>query len=63
MDINVDKIKLLKGQLPQYKLADKANISRNGLFLAFKRGYCRPETVLKLAEALNVDPQEIILNE
>lgn len=63
MKINSVKIRLLKGQIPQYELADKAGLSKNGLGLILKNGRCKPETVLRIAEALDVEPTEIILNE
>lgn len=63
MKIDTVKIKLLKGQMQQGELAEKANLSKNGLYLILKKGRCKPETVLRIAEALDVEPTEIILNE
>ncbi len=63
MKIDSVKIRLLKGQIPQYELADKAGLSKNGLGLILKNGRCKPETVLRIAEALDVEPTEIILAE
>ena len=44
----------------QADLADKAGISRPGLNVMLGKGSCYPESVYKIAEALDVDPQEII---
>lgn len=62
MKVDTVKIRLLKGQIPQYELAEKAGLSKNGLCLILKNGRCKPETLLRLAEALNVEPAEILLN-
>lgn len=62
--MRIDKIKIsvlmAKQGLNQTKLAKKAHMSRTNLSIIINGKSCRVETVLRLAEALQVDVTEII---
>lgn len=65
MRIHVTTIKLLqvKKGLTQSQLAEKAGFSRQGLNGILQRGTCAPESVVKIARALDIDPELIIREE
>ena len=54
------RIKQADLNMTQYMLADKAGISRQGLSALLARGTAKPETVKKLAAALDLNPADII---
>lgn len=64
MNVSKNKILLLIAEkgLNQSKLADKANMSRGTLSVIMNGKSCRPETVLRLANALDVSINSIIEN-
>lgn len=62
MRLQTEKIKLLhtKRGMNQGELAEEAGISRQGLNAILARGTCHPKNLLKIATALNVDPQDLV---
>ena len=62
MLINTDKVRLLAAQqgITLGGLADRAGISRPTLSAALTRGSCRADTVVKIANALGIVPNDII---
>ena len=52
MKVNGTKLELLT--------AKKAGLSRQTISATKMRGTCKPETLVKLADALDIDPAEII---
>lgn len=64
MNVSKNKILLLIAEkgLNQSELADKANMSRGTLSVIMNGKSCRPETVLRLANALDVPINSIIEN-
>lgn len=65
MRINTNKIKLLYTSygFNQRELARLAGLSRQGLNTILQRGTCNPESLIKIAKALNVTPQELAKEE
>ena len=65
MRINTDKIRLIAAQqgLNLGKLAEKAGVSRQTLSTTMTRGTCRTETVVKIYDALGLDPGELLHKE
>lgn len=65
MRIDLEKIKELYMQmlLTQTELADKANVSRATVSAVMNRGTCSKGTLIKLANALQVEPQELLMIE
>lgn len=64
MNINADRIRILAAQkgMNLTRLADKAGISRQTLSTTMTRGTCRAETIVKICEALEVEPIEIMVS-
>jgi DNA-binding XRE family transcriptional regulator len=62
MRIDTNKIKLLYTShgFNQGELARTAGLSRQGLNTILQRGTCNPESLIKIAEALSVNPQELV---
>lgn len=62
MKINSEKIKLFYAQLGlnQKDFAEKANLSRQGLNQILAKGSCKGESLIKIANALDVEPKELI---
>lgn len=60
MKLNTTKIKLLQQPLTQNEFADKAGLSRAGYVTILGRGTCHPESLIKIANALGVTPEEIL---
>jgi len=48
------------GGLTQEELSNLAKVSRQTISNIFVRGTCHPKTLLKLANALEVEPQELL---
>lgn len=65
MKINGTKLELLTAQrgLTFLSLAKKAGVSRQTVSATKMRGTCAPETLVKLAAALDIDPADIIEKE
>ena len=61
MLINPEKIRLIAAEqgMNTGQLAEKAGISRQALSTAFTRKTCRPETIVKLSNALSVAASEL----
>ena len=62
MKLDNGKILLILARRMQSRamLAEKANLSRQTVTKVLKTGKCKPETIGKIAKALNVDVTEII---
>lgn len=62
MRLNANKIKMLLAErgLAQYELAEQSGISRQTVSAILQKESCHPDTLLKVARALEVDPQELI---
>lgn len=62
MKVNGTKLELLTAQrgMTFLGLAKKAGLSRQTISATKMRGTCKPETLVKLADALDIDPAEII---
>ena len=65
MEIGKRKIKILmaKQGLTTKALAERMNTQANNLSTILTRGTCRPETAIRIADALGVTVQEIIKEE
>ncbi len=65
MNINKNNLKMLMaiGGLTQEELSNLAKVSRQTISNIFVRGTCHPKTLLKLANALEVEPQELLKTE
>jgi len=65
LKLNIAKFELLqaKNSLTQTKLAELSGISRQNISTIIRRGTCLPCTAAKLAKALNVDVEEILVKE
>lgn len=65
MKISNSKIKTLMAMqaLTTKALAEKMNTQANNLSTVLTRGTCRPETAIKIANALGVTVREIIKEE
>lgn len=61
MKLDNEKILLILARRMQSKavLAEKANLSRQTVTKVLKTGKCKPETIGKIAKALNVDVADI----
>jgi len=47
----------------QAHLAEEAGLTQATVSIALKRGTARPDTIYKIAKALNVDPLELVRKE
>lgn len=45
------------------KLAEQTGIQRQNISTLLNRGTCRPETVVRIARALEIDPETIVKKE
>lgn len=55
------QIEMSKQLLKQQDLADKAGVSRQALSYAMNGRSCRPEFIGKIARALEIEPDKIIV--
>lgn len=65
MRLNANKIKMLLAErgLAQYELAEISGVSRQTVSVMLQKESCHPDTLLKIARALDVEPQELIRKE
>ena len=65
MKIDTNKIALLHASQgkTQSQIADDAGITRATMSIALKRGSARPDTIYKIAKALDIDPLELLRKE
>ena len=64
MKLNTDLIKLQIAclGLTQEQFAEKADLSRVGFSTILSRQTCHPNSLLKIANAMGVDPQELLVS-
>lgn len=62
MTLNIELIKIKTAclGLTQEQFAEKAKLSRTGFNLILSRGTCRPTSLVKIANALGMQPQELL---
>ncbi len=62
MKIDTTQVKILQAEqgLTQKTIAEKAGISRQGLSIILQRGTCSPHNLKRIADALGVQPIEIV---
>ncbi len=62
MKLNTDKIKILQVDTgeTQEQFAKRAGLSRQGYSGILAKGSCHPRSLKKIANALNVAPEELI---
>ena len=62
MQIDADKIRLIvaKQGSSLSELARISGVSRQTVSTTMTRGTCRPETAIKLSEALGIEPESIL---
>ncbi|MGB4610359.1 MAG: helix-turn-helix transcriptional regulator [Saccharofermentanales bacterium] len=65
MKINVEYLKLLLAEqnLTQKRLSKLSGISRQSICNILAKGSCSPTSLIKIAKALDVEPQELIKTE
>ncbi len=63
MRIDSGKIQMMQGSLTQIQLAEKAGMSRQALSTILARGTCHPTSLKRIAEALEINPLELIRKE
>ncbi|NLL92286.1 MAG: helix-turn-helix transcriptional regulator [Ruminococcaceae bacterium] len=63
MQINATKIRILYATrlMTQAELADAAGISRVTLNVILRRGTCLPDSLVKIAKVLRVEPKELLM--
>lgn len=62
MRLDTTKIKILQAKQghSQSSLAEAAGMSRQNLNAILRRGTCGPQNLTKIAEALKIEPAEIV---
>ena len=60
MRFDSNKVKLLQGEKTQSEIAKMIGISRSWYSTILSKGSASPSTIIKIATALNVDPQELV---
>lgn len=60
MDIKKDYIKFLMNGMTYEELSEKAELSKTWLVTVINRGHASMNVVNKIANALEVDPKEIV---
>jgi transcriptional regulator with XRE-family HTH domain len=65
VDVNVNRLKALRRRrvLTLRELGDRAGISKDTISRVERTGKAYPSTIRKLAEALDVDPSELVPDE
>lgn len=60
--MKIDRIKfmLLQGEMNQQEMADKIGVSRVTVSKISKRGRCSRETFIKILQAFDIEPEEIV---
>lgn len=57
------QLEIAKKGFTQQQLADKIGISRTGLNGILTRGTCHPSNLVKIANALDIEPVKLLNNE
>lgn len=60
LKLKTEKLKFYIGDMTITDLSKKSNVSRVWINKVIKEGYATMNIVLKLANALNIDPKEIV---
>lgn len=60
MRFDSSKVRLLQGEKTQSEMAEKIGITRTWYSTILSKGSASPSTIIKIAKALGVNPQEIV---
>lgn len=62
LNSNLIKLYIAEQKTTQKAFADKAGLSRQGFNVILLKRTCSPDSLLKIAKTMGVDPQELLVS-